>query len=44
MVSKESKKQPPEKDILASEARKAAELMREALDLDAAISDVWEDK
>lgn len=43
-VSKEQKKQPSEKDILASEARKAQELMKEALDLDEAITDVWEDK
>lgn len=43
-MSKEQKKQPSEKDILASEARKAQELMKEALDLDEAITDVWEDK
>ena len=43
-VSKEQKKQPSEKDVLASEARKAQEIMKETLDLDEAMSDVWEEK
>ena len=43
-MNKDKQKQPSERDILASEARKAMELMREALDLDAAMSDIWEDQ
>lgn len=38
MDYQQEKKKAPERDILAKEARKAAEIMREALALDAATS------
>jgi len=44
MDYQQEKKKAPERDILAKEARKAAEIMREALALDAAIRDIWEDE